>query len=136
VRDVDLCSTLRALLPCEIKCNPIARAIGHKDTTIAASDQKIVAAVAVVVKERGVSQASVALAWLLSKSVVAAPIVGALKPKHIDDAVAALSVTLTDDEVASLESPYTTRMDDQGVSDPVMLARAVEAATGFKVSAA
>ena len=71
-----------------------------------------------------------------SKSVVAAPIVGALKPKHIDDAIAALSVTFTDDEVASLESPYTTRMDYQGVSDPVMLARAVKAATGFKVSAA
>jgi len=111
-------------------------AAGHKDETNAASDQKIVATVAVVAKERGVSQASVALAWLRSKAVVATPIVGALKPKHIDDAIAALSVTLTDDEVASLESPYTTRMDDQGVSDPVMLARAVKAATGFKVSAA
>ena len=39
-------------------------------------------------------------------------------------------------EVASLESPYISRMDYQGVSDPVMLARAVEATTGFKVSAA
>jgi 1-deoxyxylulose-5-phosphate synthase len=111
-------------------------AAGHKDNTNAASDQKIVEAVGVVAKARGVSQASVALAWLRSKSVVAAPIVGALKTKHIDDAIAALSITLTDDEVASLESPYTPRMDYQGVSDPVMLARAVEAATGFKVPAA
>jgi aryl-alcohol dehydrogenase-like predicted oxidoreductase len=111
-------------------------AAGHKDNTNAASDQKIVEAVGVVAKARGVSQASVALAWLRSKSVVAAPIVGALKTKHIDDAIAALSITLTDDEVVSLESPYTPRMDYQGVSDPVMLARAVEAATGFKVPAA
>lgn len=108
----------------------------HNDETNAKSDQKIVEAVRAVAKERGVSQASVALAWLRSKSVVAAPIVGALKTRYIDDAIAALSVTLTDDEVASLESPYTPRMDYQGVSDPVMLARAVEAATGFKVSAA
>ena len=111
-------------------------AAGHKDTANAESDQKIVAAVGVVAKERGVSQASVALAWLRNKSVVAAPIVGALKAKHIDDAIAALSVILTDDEVANLESPYTSRMDYQGVSDPVMLARGVEATTGFKVSVA
>jgi 1-deoxyxylulose-5-phosphate synthase len=110
-------------------------AAGHKDETNAASDQKIVEAVGAVAKERGVSQANIALAWLRSKSVVAAPIVGALKAKHIDEAIEALAVTLTDEEVARLESPYTPRMDYQGVSDPAMLARAVEAATGFKVSA-
>jgi 1-deoxyxylulose-5-phosphate synthase len=109
---------------------------GHKDETNAESDQKIVAAVGLVAQKRGVSQANIALAWLRSKSVVAAPIVGALKTKHIDDAIASLSVTLTDEEVARLESPYTPRMDYQGVSDPAMLARAVEAATGFRVSAA
>ena len=54
----------------------------------------------------------------------------------MNDAIAALSVNLTDEEVARLESPYTPRVDYQGVSDPAMLARAVEAATGFKVSAA
>ena len=59
-----------------------------------------------------------------------------LAPRHIDDAIAALSVTLTDDEVARLGSPYTPRMDYQGVSDPMMLARAVEVATGFKTAAA
>ena len=55
--------------------------------------------------------------------------------KHIEDAVASLAITLTDEEVSKLEGPYTPRMDYQGVSDPAMLARAVEAATGFKVSA-
>lgn len=50
--------------------------------------------------------------------------------------LAALSITLTNDEVAGLESPYTPRMDYQGVPDPAMLAHAVEVATGFKASAA
>ena len=111
-------------------------AAGYKDETNAESDQKIVKAVGAVAKERGVSQASIALAWLRSKSVVAAPIVGSLKTMHIDDAIEALAITLTDEELARLESPYTPRMDYQGVSDPAMLARAVEAATGFKTSAA
>ena len=106
------------------------------DEATAESDRKIVEAAGAVAKERGVSQAQIALAWLRSKSVVAAPIVGALKTRHIDDAIASLSVTLTDDEVARLESPYTPRMDYQGVSDPAMLARAVEATTGFKTVAA
>ena len=111
-------------------------AAGHKDETNAQSDQKIVEAVGEIAKERGVSRANIALAWLRSKSVVAAPIVGALKTKHTDDAIAALAVTLTEAEVAKLESPYTPRMDYHGVSDPVMLARAIEAATGFKAFAA
>ncbi len=110
-------------------------AAGHKDDTNAASDQKIVETVSAIAAERGVGQAVIALAWLRSKSVVAAPIVGALKASHIDDAVKSLSVTLSDDEVSRLEAPYTPRVDYQGVSDPAMLARAVEAATGFKVSA-
>ncbi len=109
---------------------------GHRDEINAVSDRKIVDAVAALAKERGVSQASIALAWLRSKPIVAAPIVGALKTKHIDDAIAALEVTLTTEEVSKLELPYTPRMDYQGVSDPAMLTRAVEAATGFKVSAA
>jgi aryl-alcohol dehydrogenase-like predicted oxidoreductase len=104
------------------------------ETTVE-SDQKIVAAVGAVAKERGVSQAKIALAWLRRNPVVAAPIVGTLKTKHIDDAIAALSITLTDDEVARLEAPYTPRLDHQGVSDPAVLARATEAATGFKTAA-
>ncbi len=105
------------------------------DEATTKSDQKIVEAVGAVAKERGVSQASIALAWLHSKPVVAAPIVGPLKTKHIDDAIEALAVTLTDEELARLESPYTPRTDYQGVSDPAMLAHAVEAATGFKTAA-
>ncbi len=102
----------------------------------AESDQKIVEAVGKVAEERGVSRAQIAFAWLHRNPVVAAPIVGALKTKHIDDAIAALSITLTDDEAARLEAPYTPRRDDQGVSEPAMLAHASEVATGFKASAA
>lgn len=107
----------------------------HVDKTTAESDQKIVEAVGAVAAQHGVSPAQIAFAWLRRHPVVAAPIVGALKTRHIDDAVSALSVTLTDDAAASLEAPYTPRRDNQGVSGPTMLARAAEAATGFKASA-
>ena len=107
----------------------------YVDQTTADSDRKIVEAVGAVAAERGVSRAQVAFAWLRRNPVVAAPIVGALKPEHIDDAVAALAITLTDDEAARLEAPYTPRQDHQGVSGPAMLARAAEAATGFKATA-
>jgi len=100
------------------------------------SDQAIVEAVGAVSAERGVSQAQIALAWLRRNPVVAAPIVGALKTKHIDDAIAALSITLTDEEAVRLEAPYTPRLDSQGVSDPRVLAGAVAEATGFKTAAA
>jgi aryl-alcohol dehydrogenase-like predicted oxidoreductase len=106
------------------------------DDATAESDRTIVEVVNAVATERGVSQAQVALAWLQRNPVVAAPIVGALKTKHIDDAVAALDITLAEDEIARLEAPYTPRLDNQGVSDPAILHRAVEAATGFKASAA
>ena len=86
--------------------------------------------------QRGVGQAQIALAWLLHNPVVTAPLVGALKTTHIDDAIAALDVHLTDDEVARLEEPYTPRLDKQGVSDPAILHRGMEATTGFKVNAA
>jgi aryl-alcohol dehydrogenase-like predicted oxidoreductase len=59
-----------------------------------------------VAKARGVPRAQVALAWLLSRPGVTAPIVGATKPNHLDDAVAALALKLTEDEVKSLEEPY------------------------------
>jgi aryl-alcohol dehydrogenase-like predicted oxidoreductase len=106
------------------------------DEPTAASDEKIVEGVGAVAADRGVSHAQISLAWLRRNRVVAAPIVGALKTKHIDDAIASLSITLTDDEAARLEAPYTPRRDNQGVSDPTMLARAAEAATGFKTAAA
>jgi 1-deoxyxylulose-5-phosphate synthase len=101
----------------------------------AASDQKIVEAVSAVAAERGVSRAQVALAWLRRHPVVAAPIVGALKTSHIDEAIAALSITLTDAEADRLEASYTPRRDIQGVSDPAVLAR-MAAAIGVRVAAA
>ena len=70
------------------------------------SDRKVVEAVRDVAKARGVPRAQVALAWVMQKSVVTAPIVGASKPQHLDDAVAALSLNLTPEEIAKLEAPY------------------------------
>ena len=70
------------------------------------ADRKIVEAVAAVARARGVSRAQVALAWLAQKSVVTAPIIGASKPHHLTDAVAALSLELTDEEIGQLEAPY------------------------------
>ena len=72
-------------------------------------DQEIVRRVARLAELRGVPRAQIALAWMLSKPVVTAPLVGATRIGHIDDAVAALDVTLTDDEIAALEQPYTPR---------------------------
>ncbi|MFD5719046.1 MULTISPECIES: aldo/keto reductase [unclassified Streptomyces] len=72
-------------------------------------DREIVDAVARLAADRGVPRARVALAWLLGRSTVTAPIVGATKPSHIDDAVAALDVELTDKETEQLEQPYAPR---------------------------
>lgn len=105
-----------------------------QDEITAGSDRAIIDAVSDVAAARGVGQAQIALAWLRRNPVVAAPIVGALKSKHIDDAVAALTITLTDEEAAKLEAHYTPRLDHQAVSTPALLQRAVEAATGFKAS--
>jgi 1-deoxyxylulose-5-phosphate synthase len=70
------------------------------------SDRKIVDAVAEVAKTRGVSRAQVALAWVLQTPGVTAPIVGAGKPSHLEDAEAALSLGLTPEEIETLEAPY------------------------------
>ena len=59
-----------------------------------------------VAEARGVSMAQVAMAWILSKPVVTSPIIGATKPHHLDDAVAALSVQLTPDEIRHMEEAY------------------------------
>ena len=69
-------------------------------------DRVIVERVAEVAAGRGVPPAQVALAWLLSRPGVTAPIVGATKPHHLDDAVAALDLALDAGEVARLEEPY------------------------------
>ena len=70
------------------------------------SDQPIVAAVQQVAAARGVPMAQVALAWVLKNPVVVAPLVGATKPHHLADAVAALEVELTEEECRALEDPY------------------------------
>jgi aryl-alcohol dehydrogenase-like predicted oxidoreductase len=70
------------------------------------ADRAVVDAVTEVANARGVPRAQVALAWLLAKPVVTAPIVGATKPHHIDDAVAAVDLELSDDEVRRLEEAY------------------------------
>ncbi|HEY5516468.1 MAG TPA: aldo/keto reductase [Pengzhenrongella sp.] len=69
-------------------------------------DRAIVDAVGQVAAARGVPRAQVALAWVARNPVVTAPIIGATKPNHLSDAVAALEITLTDDEVRRLEEPY------------------------------
>ncbi len=73
----------------------------------APGDQEIALRVAAIADARGVSRAQVAMAWVLSKSFVTAPIVGATKIGHIDDAVAAVGLTLASEEIEALEAPYT-----------------------------
>ena len=70
------------------------------------ADRRVVEAVAAVAAGRGVPRAQVALAWVLAKPVVSAPIVGASKAAHLDDAVAALDIVLSDEEIERLEAPY------------------------------
>lgn len=70
------------------------------------SDRQIIDRVASIANDRGVPRAQVALAWLLHKPAVTAPIVGASRPHHLDDAAAALALKLSDDELRSLEQPY------------------------------
>lgn len=70
------------------------------------ADRKVVEAVATVAAARGIPRAQVALAWVLQKSAVTSPIVGATRPQHLTDAIAALSVKLTTEEIRTLEVPY------------------------------
>ena len=70
------------------------------------ADRQVVDRLAEIAGKRGVPMAQLALAWLLSKPVITSPIVGATKPHHLQDAVAALSLKLTPEEIASLEEPY------------------------------
>jgi aryl-alcohol dehydrogenase-like predicted oxidoreductase len=70
------------------------------------ADQKVVEALTALAQKRGVPQAQLALAWMLGRPGITAPIVGATKPNHLEDAVAALSVKLTPEEMAGLEAPY------------------------------
>jgi len=73
------------------------------------ADQAIIEAVNRIAKERGVPMAQIAMAWLLAKPGVTAPIVGASKLHHLEDAIAAVSLKLTESEISALEAPYIPR---------------------------
>jgi len=73
------------------------------------ADHAVVEALTGVATARGLPNMQVALAWVLSKAAITAPIIGASKSHHIADAVAALQVKLTDEEVAALEAPYQAK---------------------------
>ena len=70
------------------------------------ADNAVIAALADLAKARGRPMATLALAWHFTRPAVASPIIGASKPHHIADAVAALEVELTPEEIAALEAPY------------------------------
>jgi len=72
----------------------------------AEQDRKVADAVTEVARERGIPRAQVAMAWLLQKPGITAPIVGATKESHLADAIASLDVQLTAEEIARLEAPY------------------------------
>jgi aryl-alcohol dehydrogenase (NADP+) len=78
-------------------------------TLYADDDASIIEAVRTIAEARGISRAQVALAWMLSKPGITSPIIGATKTHHLDDAIAAVEVKLTDDEIAALEKPYSPR---------------------------
>ncbi|WP_169950159.1 aldo/keto reductase [Microbispora sp. H11081] len=89
-----------------------ARQVGdgpRQEQLYGGGDAAILDRVARTAADRGVAPATVALAWLLSRPAVVAPIVGATKDGHVDDALAAVDLELTDKEIAFLEEPYQTR---------------------------
>jgi aryl-alcohol dehydrogenase-like predicted oxidoreductase len=95
------------------------------------SDHAIIDAVGKIAAERGVTRAQIALAWLHSRPVVTAPLVGANTTTQIDDAVASLDIELTDEELTALERPYTPRYDFQGISDEAELQRIRDRVPGY-----
>jgi aryl-alcohol dehydrogenase-like predicted oxidoreductase len=72
-------------------------------------DRVIVEAVSTIAQARGVSRAQVALAWVSQVPGVSAPIIGATKPEHLQDAIASLALELSAEEISALEAPYTPR---------------------------
>lgn len=74
------------------------------------SDRQVIEAVGQIAQDRGIARSEVALAWLHSQPAVTAPIVGATKPHHLEDAVRSLDITLTNDEIDRLEKPYVPHL--------------------------
>jgi aryl-alcohol dehydrogenase-like predicted oxidoreductase len=81
----------------------------YADKLYAQANWEIVDIVERIAKQRGIPMAQVAMAWLLSKRDVTSPIVGATRIRHLEDAIAALDVTLSADEINALEAPYTCK---------------------------
>jgi aryl-alcohol dehydrogenase-like predicted oxidoreductase len=81
----------------------------HADRLYGNADWDIVDAVERIANDRALPMAQIGLAWVLSKRDVTAPIIGATKITHLEDAIGALDVTLSADEIASLEAPYTPK---------------------------
>jgi 1-deoxyxylulose-5-phosphate synthase len=81
-------------------------ALGRLFARTEEADKKVADRVAEVAKRRGIARAQVALAWLLSKPVITAPIVGATKLQHLDDALESVNVALGTEEISALEEPY------------------------------
>jgi aryl-alcohol dehydrogenase-like predicted oxidoreductase len=69
-------------------------------------DFEIIRRVDTLSEQKGIPAAQIALAWVLSNPAITAPIIGASKPGHLEDAIAALSVKLSPEEIAGLEAPY------------------------------
>jgi 1-deoxyxylulose-5-phosphate synthase len=74
------------------------------------ANQQIVETVTAIADARQVPRAQIALAWVLSKETVTAPIVGATRPQHLTDAVAAVDLKLSDEEIRRLEAPYILQL--------------------------
>ena len=89
------------------KTDQFARVVFSKTT--AEMDKAVVDRTQEVARDRGLPAAQIAMAWLLRKPAVTSPIVGATKPHHLDDAIAAVSVTLSDEDVTRLEEVYQPR---------------------------
>ena len=83
------------------KTDEFAHGLYYRDSDFTVVDQ-----VTEIAQKRGVSNAQIALAWMLAKPEITAPIIGASKPHHLDDALAALEIHLNADEIKALEEPY------------------------------
>jgi len=89
----------------------MSKAFGISDEEV---DEEIKRRVKKIADDKGVNMAQIALAWVLSKPYVSAPIVGVTKQLHLDDAIAALKVQLTEEEIKSLEEPYRPKKPNAG----------------------
>lgn len=92
-----------------IRSDDFGRTLYGRTDISADSDRRIIDVVGAIAAERGVPRAQVALAWVMTRSAVSAPIVGASRAGHLIDAVAATELELTRDEIARLEAPYIPR---------------------------